>query len=296
MLMKNLFIFFLIPIIFSCSKSKPASANSEKFEKGIALADLSNNKIEEASGLAASINNPGLLWTQNDSGNPAEIFLIDTLLHVELTCKLNGIKNRDWEDITVGPGPDKSKSYIYVGDIGDNMARYQYKYIYRFVEPVLHPGENEILISDFDTITFQLPDAIKDTEALMINPLNKDLYIISKRERPVYLYKLTYPYSTNDTITATEVMSLPLSHIVAGDFSHDGKELLIKNYQNVYYWNIPVGETVEEALKEKPSILKYKEEPQGEAITFAINHSGFFTLSEKIKGEKVSLYFYKRNE
>ena len=57
---------------------------------------------------------------------------------IKLTCTLAGVENRDWEDIAVGPGPDASKSYVYVADIGDNEGQYQYKYIYRFEEPVLN--------------------------------------------------------------------------------------------------------------------------------------------------------------
>jgi hypothetical protein len=51
-----------------------------------------------------------------------------------------------------------------------------------------------------------------------------------------------------------------------------------------------------EALKPPPYIVEYKEEPQGEAITFARDGSGFYTLSEKVKGEKTYLYFYPRKK
>ena len=42
--------------------------------------------------------------------------------------------NFDWEDITVGPGPEKGESYIYVGDIGGNTDQVGYA-IYRVQEP-----------------------------------------------------------------------------------------------------------------------------------------------------------------
>lgn len=285
-------LFFMLVTTAACSQ-KAEKVDSNIFLKGQELAVVTNKKLEEVSDLAASINNPGMLWAHNDSGNPPEIFLIDQQLNLKLTCRLQGAANRDWEDIAVGPGPVDGKNYIYIGEIGDNLGIFQYKNIYRFEEPVYKTGTGAITITKFDTITFQLPDAIKDTEALLINPIDKNLYVISKREKPVYLYELKYPYSTKDSLTAKRVMPLPYSQIVAADFSADGKAVIIKNYQNVYYWKVN-EQSVAEALKQRPYIVEYKKEPQGEAIAFARDGSGFFTLSEKIKGEKSYLYFYPR--
>lgn len=285
----------LFVLTTACSQKKVKLDNpSTEFLPGKRLAELKNKDLSEVSGIAASISNPGFLWVHNDSGNGTEIFLINDHLKVLLTCKLKGIDNRDWEDITVGPGPDSTKHYLYVGDIGDNDAKYQYKYIYRFEEPVLTTGVKQLDITDMDMITFQLPDKRKDTESLLINPATKDLYIVSKREEPVYLYELKYPYSTQDTLTATEVMSLPFTQIVSGDFSMDGKEILMKNYEHVYWWSNPSGKPVVEVLKEKPKEIPYEIEPQGEAITWSLDNSGFYTLSEKNQGKDSYLYFYQR--
>lgn len=293
--MHKLGIAFIFLVTIACS-NVPEKPTDFEFDKGSHLAELTDEKLEEASGLASSITNPGYLWTHNDSNNGAMVFLIDKKLNIKMTCELRGVKNRDWEDIAVGPGPDPSKHYLYVGDIGDNMAVYRYKYIYRFEEPTLKEGVEKMVIEKFDTITFKLSDMEKDTEALLINPTNKNLYVVSKREEPVTVYELPYPYSTKDTITATAKAILPLTQITAGDFSPDGKEILLKNYQNVYYWNDDGNKSFSEILRQKPKILPYEEESQGEAITFARDGSGYYTLSEKVSGEKTFLTFYKRKK
>ena len=149
-------------------------------------------------------------------------------------------------------------------------------------------------ITSFDTITFQLPDKRKDTEALLINPTTKDLYVISKREQPVYVYELKYPYSKMDTLTASKISALPFSLIVAGDFSADGSEILIKNYKSIYYWKAPPQKSVADILNGPATELPYEAEPQGEAITWARDGKGFYTLSEKISGKKSFLYYYER--
>lgn len=278
----------------SCFPDRSAPGDSKVFLAPKQLAQLTDKKLEEVSGLAASKANPGLLWTLNDSGNPAIVYLVDEALKIRLSVKLKGIKNRDWEDIAVGPGPDGSKRYVYVADIGDNNARHAYKYIYRFEEPVLHNDISQITITSFDTIVFRLEGEVKDTEAILVHPTTKNIYLVSKRERPVHLYELEVSASVVDTLVARDIGSLPLTQIVAADFSADGEEVLMKNYDNIYYWKLE-GRSLAEALKDKPALLKYTEEPQGEAITFSLDGSGFYTLSEKIKGEKTFLYFYERS-
>jgi hypothetical protein len=283
----------IIPLLlYGCGK--PRKANTFDFEAGVNLAELRSDQIEEASGLVESISNKGMFWTHNDSGNPAEVFLVDKKLTVVMVCRLEGIENRDWEDITVGPGPVAGKSYLYIGEIGDNLGQYQYKSIYRIEEPDAAKKAGVVTIKDPERIIFQLPDKRKDTEALMIHPRKKDLYIVSKRENPVVVYRLKYPQSTSDTLTAETVCSIPITQVVSGDFSVDGSEILLKNYQNVFFWNAQGDEPIERTFSRPGKILTYVEEPQGEAITFARDGSGYYTISEKAKGEKVFLKFYRR--
>jgi hypothetical protein len=278
----------------SCSKKK-VNWNEKDFLIGESHGEVDDKNLEEASGLVASVANPGYLWTHNDSGNKPQVFLLDEHAKIRLTCTLKGINNRDWEDITIGAGPEADKKYIYVGDIGDNFAQHSLKYVYRFKEPVLHDSISKMEITDFDTITVKLEDGKKDTETLMIDPKSNNLYVVSKREEPVYVYEMTYPFNIHDTLTAKKIFSLPLTQITAGDFSADGSELLLKNYEDIYYWKIHKGESLEEAMQVKAEKLAYVQEPQGEAIAWSIDGAGFFTLSEKVEGEKCILYYHKRN-
>ena len=127
----------------------------------------------------------------------------------------------------------------------------------------------------------------------MIHPETHEIYLVSKREKPVYVYHLTSSVSKSDTLTAKRLLSLPLTQIVSAGFSSDGKEIVMKNYDDIYYWKLG-QQSVEHALAATPTTLCYSEEPQGESIAFALDGSGFYTLSEKIKGERTYLYFYPR--
>ncbi|HYC84733.1 MAG TPA: hypothetical protein VEB86_05900 [Chryseosolibacter sp.] len=281
-------------LMYACTQTPAEQPDSFTFLPGEKIAPFEKDEIQEASGLAASIANKDMLWTHNDSGNPPEIFLIDQECEIRLVCKLKDADNRDWEDIAVGPGPDPSTNYIYVADIGDNFAQYPYKIVYRFPEPVLAgQKEKQISIEKYDRIIFRL-DTQKDTEALMVHPVSKDLFIISKREEPVVLYRLPFPQSLTDTLTAEKVTTIPLSQVVAAGFSADGNYILMKNYKNVFFWDVREDESIAEVLSRPAMVLPYVEEPQGEAICFARDGSGYFTVSEKAKGEKIFLRFYKK--
>jgi len=290
--MGRLIVLIILVCALSCGK-RNRSGDSEIFLEGKRLGQLKDKRLEEVSGLAASNANPGYLWTHNDSGNPAVVYLVDESLNIRLACRLKGVKNRDWEDIAVGPGPDENKTYVYVADIGDNNADHAVKYIYRFEEPILETPKREVTITKFDTIAFRLEDGKKDTEAIMIHPGSKNIYVVSKRERPVVVYEIRYPYSVNTTLTAEKIVSLPLTQIVSADISWDGKEVLMKNYDDIYYWQTN-DRPIRDVLQQKPQLLKYTEEPQGEAISFNVDGSGFYTLSETIRGENIYLYYYER--
>src|SRR5690606_30640507 len=104
----------------------------------------------------------------------------------------------------------------------------------------------------------------------------KDLYIFSKREEAINLYRLPYPQSTTEMMVADKVLeAMPFTLIVAADWSADGKEILIKSYKQVYYWQRNVNHDVKEVLQKVPETLPYHEEPQGESIAFAIDGSGY---------------------
>jgi len=284
----RVFIFLFLAVVVSCQESGTLDS---PFHKEKALGVNNNERLEEASGLAASAMYPGFLWSHNDSGHPPVLFLLDSVGQTRAEFRLAKIKNRDWEDIAIGPGPD-GKKYIYIGDIGDNYARYPCKYIYRLEEPsILQEGK----IHAFDTLIVRLSDEVRDTETLMVDPITNNIYLVSKRDKDVGLYEVPFPF-LRDTLEANRVATLSLRHIVGGDISVDGTEILLKNYEHIYYWKRGNGESLRDVLLRPGIKLSYHREKMGEAITWARDGSGFYTLGENAKGERARLYFYARKE
>lgn len=291
----NLLIFSIVWMVFAgCGESEVSSQDEPVFATGERLAELSDDRLSEVSGLAGSVNNSGLLWALNDSGNEPEVYLIDKELNVVMTVKLEGVTNRDWEEISVGAGPDSKTTYIYVADIGDNSGVYPEKYIYRFPEPK-SGAQNNLTISDFEQITFELEDGMRDCEALLIDAKTKNLYVISKRDFPVGVYELPWS-ATGETITAAKVLSLPMFAIVAADRLEKNGDILMKNYTNIYYWENKDNLDVLSLLNTTPQQVPYEAEPQGESIAWAKDGSGFFTLAESEPDQPTYLYFYSKNK
>lgn len=284
--------FLFVVLLFLSTYCNPSTRNN-LFSKGIPVGQVPA-ALEEASGLVASTTNPGLLWTLNDSDNPAEVFLIDHHANIKLTCTLVRGHNRDWEEVAVGFGQDPGKKYVYVGDIGDNNAIYDLKFIYRFEEPTL-AGEPALTITRFDTLILKMPDGPRDTEAMLIDPGTGDLYLVSKREQAVGLYLAAYPFS-KDTITLRKLMTMPYTKIVGGNISADGNEVLLKDYDNIYYWRRQPREPLQDLFARPPLHLSYDREPQGEAIAWSLEGDRFFTLSEGSKLERANLMEYNRTK
>lgn len=259
---------------------------------------VEDDRLEEVSGLVASRRQPGMLWVHNDSGNPAEIYLLDTQAVVQATYVL-GETQRDWEDIAIGPGPAEGVDYLYVGDIGDNFTLRSKNYIYRFPEPT--NIQHIDTIHQIDTITFMYPDEQWDAETLLLDPLTKNLYLLSKEMSYTRIYCLPYPQRTDSVLVAEHVKTIAfegenlLDRLVSGDISADGHELLLKTYQHVLYRSRP-DSTLSFAkwITLPADTLPYVAEPQGEAVGFAASGSGYYTLSESQIGSDLYLYFYPR--
>lgn len=283
-------LFSVLPLLVFGSLLLLSCNDKNKSAPGTPLGTV-DDRLAEASGLVSSVVNPGFLWTINDSGNPAEVFLIDQQAKIRMVCTLLNCRNRDWEDIAIGGGPDAQKKYIYVADIGDNWAQYDLKFIYRFEEPTLGEQKN-MTITKFDTLILKMPDGKSDAETILIDPFTNNLFLFSKSDDLVSIYEAPYPFS-KDTLLLRKLKTIPFKKIVAGSISQDGTEILLKDYEKVYYWKRSASESLSDVFTRKPMELPYEREPQGEAIAWSLSGGEFYTLSERRMGNSANLFVYQ---
>jgi hypothetical protein len=143
--------------------------------------------VREASGAALDREVPGLFWTHGDSGNPPMLFGMGVNGQLLGRTRVTGAENRDWEDMSIGPCP--GGTCVYVGDIGNNVAREQDLVLYR--APV--PAVSDTATRPAEEFRARFPGRGRDTEALFVMPQG-DVYLITKgRTDPVELWRWPTP-------------------------------------------------------------------------------------------------------
>ncbi|OOQ60189.1 hypothetical protein [Mucilaginibacter pedocola] len=259
---------------------------------------LQDKEMDETSGITASTLNNGIYYVHNDSGDTSRFFAITPDGKLRTTIYYQGHKQHlgalDVEDIAVGPGPAKGKSYVYIGDVGDNGSQRKFITVYRAEESKAW-GRDSVANTKTWPINLQYPDGAKDCETLMIDPIEKLFYIVTKRRDTVEVFTSPLKYKYDDTVTMTFRAKLyfkgikPFKWVTAGDISKDGSKILLKSYEKVYYWNRQPNEHAWQAMQRPARELPYKQEKQGEAIGFTPDGKGYYTTSE---GVFAPIYYY----
>jgi hypothetical protein len=259
---------------------RSASGDCPKFLAGHKVGVVQSSAIGEASGMAASRKNPGVLWVHNDDG-PACVYAMTAEGKHLGVYNLAGAKMRDWEDIAVGPGPEPNVDYIYVGVIGDNDSRRKSIRIYRVAEPKVDANQTPVVVTvgGVETIELIYPDGPRNAETLMLDPLTKDIYIVSK-EGTSKVYRAAYPQATTGKTTLEQVAKLNWGMATAGDISPDGQEIIVRGYFAASLWLRPKDGPMWKAFENSECSIPIILEQQGEAICFDANGAGYYTTSE----------------
>ena len=275
--------------MMSCTKS---TQNSQPEFNEQPLVTKLIGRVPEVSGIAAATTNgSNLLWLIEDSGNPARMALVNKNSELVKYVDVPGSVNRDWEDIISILHQDRSplKREIYIGDIGNNDAASIDAVIYHFDEP----ETGAYLIGQVQAIHFSYDDGPRDAEAFLVDQKTRDIFIITKRDSRSRIYRITYPYQTQNT--AKFAGELPYTGVVSASAGAGDMEFLVKTYQKVYHYRRNGNESIPTCLLGTSLPAPYQQELQGESICFAWDGSGYYTLSETPLGGDQSLYFYKRN-
>ena len=273
---------FILSIIWSTAYGQPRT-----------LATIKDKSISESSGLVAARATPGAYWTHNDSGDGPFIYAFNTQGDTLGTFRVTGAQARDWEDMAAGPGPQPNKSYLYIGDIGDNDAIRSEVIVYRVAEPALstsaskftrsRPGSTE----PAEAIRLQYPDGKHDAEALLVHPRTGNIYIVTKVviANPT-VYEAVAPFTAGKTITMrrigeARVPSLFGGVITGGSISPDGRHLALCDYFQGYELALPAGSSnFDDIWKQKMTGFDLGKRKQGEAITYRLDGKALLATSE----------------
>jgi hypothetical protein len=237
--------------------------------------------ITEASGIVASRTHAGFFWTHNDSGGDPAVYAMDATGAALGTWTLEGRFALDWEDIALGPGPEPGIDYLYVGDIGDNLAFRPDVTVYRFPEP--DPTRTGV-VTDAVSLRLGYPIPPVDAEAMFVDPIDGDLVIVTKSStgESVVLQATATSLGSDPIIPLFEIARVELgagSFVTAADISPDGTMIALRGYDEVWMW-ARNDRAIAEAFLAAPCTAPATEEVQGEALAFTSDGTAYVTISE----------------
>jgi hypothetical protein len=250
-----------------------ATAQCEVLEKGRSLID----GLEESSGLAHSRIRRGIYWTHNDSGNDADLFAITAEGRLLGRVRVEGARNRDWEDIAAAACPAGDGECLYLADTGDNARggrggkAHDTQFTVRLVvlrEP--DPRARAVGALEYEAI---VPGERTDIEALAVLPDGR-IYMVSKGiGHDVELFRWPTPLRLGAPVTLERVRRLAPEAAQIGDrvtgasASPDGRWVAVRTYAGLAFYHtadlVGTGEPVSQLDLESLA------EPQGEAVSLA---------------------------
>jgi hypothetical protein len=275
------------------NRQKVPSRSHQTYGPAQKLADLQESAIKESSGLVASRTTKGLYWTHNDSGDGPFIYAFDVRGRRRGVWRVRGAAARDWEDIAAGPGPERNRHYLYIGDIGDNAGRRSEIVVYRVREPSVTPADagsskaKPLTTAPADSIRLTYPDGQHDAEALLVHPVTGSIYIVTKKPfaNPA-VYEAAAPLATDGvTVLARKgelkVPSILGGMITGGAISPNGRRVALCDYMQGYELVLPNGGGSFDAIWEQPlKTVALGQRKQGEAITYRLDGKALLATSE----------------
>ena len=176
--------------------------------------EFGDRRLTEASGVVASTTEPGVLWSQNDSGHAAMLFAYDSTGAPRGAVQVRDADNTDWEAIASGPCP--RGECLYIGDVGDNVAWRSHVRVWRVPSPI-----STARVTESATLRrIVYAGGARDVEAMWVAP-DTSVWFATKRPqvdakgrpRPSRLYRVpasAWASGSAATATAELVDSLPI--------------------------------------------------------------------------------------
>ena len=257
---------------------------------------MTNPALDEVSGMAASHAHPGVLWVENDSGNPADVYAVSPGGSLLATLHVDGVPNIDWEDFAAFDLD--GHHYLIVADTGDNGGIRKTLALHVFEEPEeLHDAHAKPAWS----IAFRWPDGPRDCEAIAVDVHTSSILLITKKRVPAQLFRLPLrptgsgtstaellgtlngiPQPTIDEKAAAPHYAKYLSQVTAADLAPGRSSIVVLTYRRAYFYRRATNEDWAQAVSHEPIQLSFGWLPQAEALAFALDGRSVYVSGEHL--------------
>lgn len=255
---------------------------------------IEDEKIREASGLARSQREPGLLWLINDNGNKDHVHALNASGAHLGEFELKKGKNRDWEDLA--SFSQDGTGYLMIADIGNNESKHEHGTLYFVAEP--EPEKKGEATTEWK-VEYQYPEGPRDAESAAVDVANSRVLILTKRDLPPRLYSVPFKVDAEESLQAEylgpvtslvkpsrqEVALAPKKKSwwwqpVGMDISQDGEAAVILTYRAIFYFERGLDESWYDALNGTPYSVSLGNFENAEAIAFGDNNRTVIVTGE----------------
>jgi hypothetical protein len=268
--------------------------------------------LREASGLAVSRIQPGVLWAHNDSGDAPVLYAIDEKGKLLARVAVLDATAIDWEDIAGGPCPEDGAATrcLYIADTGNNNRSRDVLTIFIVAEPSISGADPARPISvKARSLRFRYPTEAEDAEALAVLP-NGDVTIVTKGRTPTIAFfglsraDIVKAVMSGEILTAASQGDTGLSPdqglgrwVTAAAMSPDGMTLAVRTYSEIFFYAVENPSTALGAGTAQghrwrdlrtPCFLG-EVEPQGEAMDY-LDENTLIIGSETSQGRRGVLH------
>lgn len=240
--------------------------------------NITDPRVTESSGLAASILHKDVYYTHNDSGDEARVFAFRRDGSILATIQLKGVKAIDFEDMAISKAAGSSN--LYIGDIGDNSEKRSDVRVYKFKEPSALDGVVQVSPEIFE---IEYPDGPHNAESLLVHPTTGEITLIAKTDKGPSGIFSSGPSPVPGKVRLKRVGQIDIvfpikeARLITGAcWSPDGTKVAVRTYLTAYQYSGVGGDW----WKSKPKTLSVPLQRQGEAITYTRDGAKVLTSSE----------------
>lgn len=292
----------MMPVIVLFSVPESRAVLCAKWSEGEKIGTLDYQRLDEASGIAASQRFPGRLYHVNDSGSGPYFYTTDMNGGKTSPVRIEGFDSSrsDFEDASAG-ACFLGKTCFFIADIGDNNKKRD------FVDVIVIEELQDYSrrVAPLKTVKLVYPDRPHNAEGLAVHP-NGDIYIFTKEENvdnmeafPAKLFRIKkdrWENAGDGEIMLDYLGELDLSKlnnsdsalesaITSFDIAPDGRRFLILTYEDAYEFDIDLSKSglkPSAELKEGKDyrVIKLTPLPQQESISYVDGGKGFIYDTE----------------
>jgi hypothetical protein len=262
-------------------------------------------ELREASGLAISRTQPGVIWSHNDSGDAPMLYAIDFKGMLLAKAAVLNTVAIDWEDIAAGPCPDEmapSPQCLYIADTGNNNRSRDVLTILIVAEPMINGADAARPIGiNARRFQFRYPSQPEDAEAIAVMP-DGDVTLVTKGRTPTISFfgmskaDIAKGLNSREPLTATSQGDSGIDPnqglgrwVTAAAVSPDGMTLAVRTYSEIYFYAAESGPRGRHWRDLKRPCFLGDVEPQGEAMDY-LDANTLLLASETSQGRRGVLH------